>query len=125
MVSDGTSIVRRMSLNQTETIPRMSLDRYDIEAAFYDSVCDRTDDIQFYLDYCSATGGPVLELCCGTGRVTLALGKAGFDITGVDSNEKMLGVCRVKFRKESQDVRGRVELVVDDMRNFSLNKRFK
>jgi hypothetical protein len=28
----------------------MSLDRYDIEAAFYDSVYDRTDDIQFYLD---------------------------------------------------------------------------
>lgn len=38
----------------------------------------------------------VLDLCCGTGTMTLALDRRGYDMTGVDSSPEMLSVARVK-----------------------------
>ena len=101
------------------------IDRYDVEAPFYDQVYDRQDDIPLYLEYCAKTGGPVLECCSGTGRLAIQIARAGFDITGLDMNEKMLRVCRSKLLKENQSVRKRVHLVKGDMRNFSMDRKFK
>ena len=38
----------------------------------------------------------VLDLCCGTGTMTLALDRRGYDMTGVDSSPEMLSVAREK-----------------------------
>jgi len=100
-------------------------DRDEIEASFYDQVYDRQDDVPFYLEYCSKTGGPILECCSGTGRIAIPIARAGLDITGLDLNEKMLRVCRSKLLKENQSVRKRLHLVKGDMRNFSIDKKFK
>ena len=48
-------------------------------------------DIVFYDRLAQATGGPVLELGCGTGRIALALAQAGLSVTGVDVSAGMLG----------------------------------
>ena len=50
-------------------------------------------DIAFYLDRARMTGGPVLELGCGTGRVTILLAKAGYEVWGIDFSETMLAEC--------------------------------
>ena len=42
------------------------------------------NDIPFYLNQAKTASGPVLEIGCGTGRVTIPLAAAGVDITGVD-----------------------------------------
>ena len=42
-------------------------------------------DIAFYDRLAQATGGPVLELGCGTGRIALALAQAGLSVTGGDA----------------------------------------
>src|SRR5258707_9093 len=47
-------------------------------------------DVAFYARLARETGGRVLELACGTGRVTLALAEQGLDITGVDMSDGML-----------------------------------
>jgi len=101
------------------------IDRYDIEASFYDQVYNTQDDVPFYLEYCTKTGGPILECCSGTGRAAIPIAKAGLDITGLDMNEKMLRVCRSKLLKENQSVRKRVHLIKGDMRDFSLDRKFK
>ena len=46
--------------------------------AFYDwAHASFTDDVEFYLEELKDVKGPVLELGCGTGRVTIPLAKQG------------------------------------------------
>ena len=57
---------------------------YDLEHRDYD------DDLDLYLSLALATGDPVLELGCGTGRLLVPLAQAGHRITGLDRSPPML-----------------------------------
>lgn len=81
-------------------------------------------DLDFYLQEAAASGGPVLEIGCGTGRVLLPTARAGITITGLDVSAFMLDVCRQSLHEEAADVQARVTLVERDMRDFSLGERF-
>jgi 2-polyprenyl-3-methyl-5-hydroxy-6-metoxy-1,4-benzoquinol methylase len=94
-------------------------------ASIYDLVYDRNDDIPFYLEYCKQYGAPVLELCAGTGRLTIPIAREGYDITGLDLSKNMLNVCRKKLAKERPEVRKHITLIKGDMREFSLNGKFR
>jgi SAM-dependent methyltransferase len=50
------------------------------------------------LEIAHRTGGPIIDLACGTGRTTLPLAAAGLDVTGVDASESMLAHAREKAR---------------------------
>jgi SAM-dependent methyltransferase len=96
-------------------------------ADYYDNflgVVDR-QDAQFYLAEARASGGPVLELGCGTGRILLELARAGLRVTGLDLSARMLAKCRAKLDAEPPDVRARAELVHDDMTAFNLAEQFR
>ena len=82
-------------------------------------------DILFYVKLAQEAGGPVLELACGSGRVALAVARAGFEVTGVDLSECMLAVGREKMLREPPETRARVRLLHGDMTNFSLAERFQ
>lgn len=81
-------------------------------------------DVPFYMDAARASGGPVLELGCGTGRVLIPTARAGVEITGLDRAGGMLTRCRAKLDAEPKEVRDRVTLVERDMRNFDLGRQF-
>jgi SAM-dependent methyltransferase len=77
-------------------------------------------DIEFYQARLPERGR-VLELGCGTGRVTLPLaGSAGY-VHGLDCSEAMLAVCRRKLERAGLGERVRVEL--DDITNADLTDR--
>ena len=62
-------------------------------ADYYDEspiVKGRLQDVAFYRNAVRDFGDPVLELGCGTGRITMALAEAGKRITGVDLSGRML-----------------------------------
>ena len=69
-----------------------TLERPAISAAGrYDALhADRTSDVAFYAREAAAAGGPVLEVGCGTGRVSLAIAAAGVRITGLDRDPALL-----------------------------------
>jgi len=81
-------------------------------------------DVPFYLDQAAraaaAGSAGVLELGCGTGRVLLALARAGHAVTGLDLSPAMLTHCRTKLAAEAAAVQNRVTLCQGDMRDFSL-----
>lgn len=81
-------------------------------------------DVAFYEDLARKTGGPVLELACGTGRIALALAAAGLDVVGIDSSEGMLTVARRKLIELPASVRRRVTLVHQDMSELNLGRHF-
>ena len=68
---------------------------YDLFATLYDlEHQDVTDDIVMYRNFAERCDGPVLELGCGSGRVSVALAKAGFQVTGIDESAAMLALAR-------------------------------
>src|SRR5258706_2152624 len=66
---------------------------YDIEHAHFD------EDLDVYLNFAELSGGPLLELACGSGRLLLPLTEAGFEATGVDSSAKMLSLAEQRLRQ--------------------------
>lgn len=81
-------------------------------------------DIDFYLKHAQASGGPVLELACGNGRIVLPMARAGFETTGMDLSEPMLGVARKRLAAEPIDVQSRLRLLRGNMRDFELGQQF-
>jgi SAM-dependent methyltransferase len=102
-------------------------DDYIVGADFYDYVeAYRTrPDVGFFVEFASETGGPVLELGCGTGRVLIPTARAGIEIVGLDRSPQMLAVCRRKLQEEPAELRSHVHLLQGDMRQFDLSRQFR
>jgi SAM-dependent methyltransferase len=97
---------------------------YDTDWEFYDDFYADVDDLDFYASLAKRAGGPVLEVMCGTGRVLVPLARAGFEVAGLDSNDKMLGLARRKLAREPPEVQGRASLARADVRDFELGQKF-
>ena len=81
-------------------------------------------DIAFYDRLAQATGGPVLELGCGTGRNALALAEAGLSVTGVDVSPGMLALARRKSERLAAAASRCLTFVEGDMARLDLGRRF-
>jgi SAM-dependent methyltransferase len=79
-----------------------------------------TDDIPFYLKQARRLGGDVLELACGTGRITIPLAEAGVSITGLDRERGMLRQARAKAAEKSVSV----DWEQGDCRDLDLGRKF-
>lgn len=106
--------------------PNAPHDDYALIADLYDHVplYATRADIAFFVEAARASGGPVLEVGCGTGRVLIPTARAGVRIVGLDASPSMLAECRRRLEKEPADVRARVELTQGDMRTFSFAEKF-
>jgi SAM-dependent methyltransferase len=99
---------------------------YGFTAEFYDQLAPYRErgDIAFWVEMAHTSGGPVLEVGCGTGRVLIPTARAGVEIVGLDLSPFMLAVCRENLAKEPAEVQARVQLIESDMRNFDLGREF-
>jgi SAM-dependent methyltransferase len=100
---------------------------YEFVSDFYDHVYEfRSEkDIPFFVEMAKQTGGPVLEVGCGSGRVLVPTARVGIEIVGLDLSDAMLAKCREKLSSEPEDVQNRVKLLKADMRDFDLGRTFK
>ena len=90
---------------------------WDEYAPFYDWENARTlgrRDVPFWRNLALHAGGPVLELGCGTGRISLPLAKAGVDLVGIDRSAPMLSRARTRMRRAK--LVDRIRLVRGDIR---------
>ena len=97
-------------------------------ADYYDSspmVSQRMQDVAFYCNAARQYGDPVLELGCGTGRITLAIAEAGYRVVGLDISERMLERAVQKRAALPKETRERVHLVQGDMTQFDLQEKFR
>ncbi|HRI55927.1 MAG: methyltransferase domain-containing protein [Anaerolinea sp.] len=97
---------------------------FDRFARFYDLDYEPfQEDVALYLGLAERTGGPLLELGCGTGRLLLPLARAGFDITGVDMSPRMLEVAQAKV--DEAGLGEQITLVQADMREVQLPQQYR
>lgn len=101
-------------------IPCDCLEIYE-DAAFYDlEFASRDFEIPFFLRHARAANGPVLEVACGTGRLTLPIAREGIDITGSDISAPMLEQARLKSAAENLTI----EWLEQDCRNMNPGRHF-
>ena len=91
--------------------------RYDLVAGAYATGAV----LDFYRRQIARYGEPVLELACGSGRLTIPLAEAGVQVTGLDLSEAMLNRAIAK----AADRGVQLSLVRGDIRNFQLGQAFK
>jgi SAM-dependent methyltransferase len=95
---------------------------YDPIARLYDAWSTGVvEDIGFYVDEALASGGPVVELGVGTGRIAIPTAGAGVHVIGVDSSAGMLAVCAEEARRAG--VAERLDLRQGDLRRPPVEER--
>ncbi len=95
------------------------MNTYDPFARYYDAdFRDYHDDVPFLRELARRSGGPILELMCGTGRVLLPLAEAGFTLTGVDVSPAMLAIARANL--DAAGLADQVTLIEGDVRDLPL-----
>jgi SAM-dependent methyltransferase len=106
---------------------------YDQIARIYDPWSRSvTEDVEFYVEEALASGGPIVELAVGTGRIAVPVAEAGVRVIGVDASAGMLEVARAFARERGVEqlldlrhgdlrrppVRERVPLVIVPFRSL-------
>ena len=84
---------------------------WDEYAPFYDWENARTlgrRDVAFWRTLALQQDGPVLELGCGTGRISIPLAKAGVSLVGIDRSEAMLARARTRIARSRLNARARL-----------------
>jgi ubiquinone/menaquinone biosynthesis C-methylase UbiE len=100
---------------------------WDDYADFYDwenaQTLDRRD-VKFWQGMAQRTSGHILELGCGTGRVTIPVARTGAQVIGIDRSEEMLQHAR--RRQKRVRLTGNVSWVRSDIRMlpFRTSARF-
>jgi 2-polyprenyl-3-methyl-5-hydroxy-6-metoxy-1,4-benzoquinol methylase len=87
----------------------------------YDLECDAFDDDYPAIEqWARKTGGPLLDLACGTGRMSIHMALQGYEVTGVDLIPEMIA-----HGKKKAAARGvSIEFVVADARDFHLGRQY-
>ncbi len=85
------------------------------DGAHYDRLFGR-GYVEFWLSQARISGGPILELGCGTGKLSIPLADAGFAVTGLDNSPALLQFAAGKSAA--------VQWIEGDMRDFDLDERF-
>jgi SAM-dependent methyltransferase len=87
----------------------------------------RRQDVTFYRQLAKSHiggSGTILELGCGTGRITTALLRDGHTVVGLDLSERMLARATARMARIGRAARERGSLVRGDMRDFAFATRF-
>ncbi|HLP88736.1 MAG TPA: class I SAM-dependent methyltransferase [Nostocaceae cyanobacterium] len=93
---------------------------YEQIAHLYDSYLHFTDDLPFFLQECKKINGSVLELMCGTGRISIPLLQAGVNLVCVDASPGMLNILHQKLIARAL----KADIMQADVTNLQLESTF-
>lgn len=91
------------------------------DANIYDGLNTFLSDLQFYKKWMPKNkDAKILELCCGTGRLTLPIAMDGYNICGVDFTSSMLEQAKAK----ASEVGLEINFIEADIRTLNLQEKF-
>jgi SAM-dependent methyltransferase len=101
----------------------MKVDIRNEAAKYYDSNPGFLNDIPFYRNLIPPPDISILELGCGTGRVTLPLVPCCKYIQGIDISPAMISICREKLARAGIP-QTKVQVMEGDITDFDLGQSF-
>lgn len=91
------------------------------DATMYDGLNTFLSDLSFYKKWLpKEKDAKILELCCGTGRLTIPIAKEGYNICGIDYTPSMLEQAKLKAIEAGV----RVKFIEADIRTLDLREKF-
>ncbi|MFX1283010.1 MAG: class I SAM-dependent methyltransferase [Promethearchaeota archaeon] len=81
-------------------------------------------EMEWYLTKAHSFGDPILDIACGTGRMSILLAKEGHDVVAFDRSEGMLTRFHEKLSREPIEIKNRVQIFQQNMDNFSFKEKF-
>ena len=112
---------------EEDLVDRGCREHYDDPALYDHEYRRRRQDVSFYRrlarELLGGTGR-ILELACGSGRVTTALLRDGHEVVGLDLSSAMLERAAARVAKLGRSARARATLTQGDVRDFDLGARF-
>jgi 2-polyprenyl-3-methyl-5-hydroxy-6-metoxy-1,4-benzoquinol methylase len=81
-------------------------------------------ELEWYLRHARETGGPILELACGSGRLLIPIAEAGYEIDGVDVSQAMIQRLEEKVEPTDLEIRARIRCFCCDMVAFEPERRY-
>lgn len=97
----------------------MKIDTRIKAAKYYDNNPNTPNDIPFYQERVPSLSASILELGCGTGRITLPLIPYCSYIHGIDISKAMISICHEKLTKANIPPT-KVQVDEGDITNFAL-----
>jgi len=97
---------------------------WDSLAPIYDLVWPRSEDFGFYLQQAACQGDPILEIGCGTGRLSCHLAEQGYNVVGIDISQGQIRQAEKRHHLLSDAARNRLALQVEDAAVFVRPNRF-
>jgi len=97
-------------------------DRYNENFLSYYDLDNNKGNISFYLKYAREAHGEILELGCGTGRISIPLLQSGYKVTAVDNSKKMIDLLKQKLINHSY--KKNIKLVHEDILEMDLRKKY-
>src|SRR5262245_25847419 len=97
---------------------------YDLQSPYIAAGGPGEGDVAFYRRLAAEQGGPVLEIGCGTGRVSVPLAGDGFEVVGVDLSEPMLRQAEARRASLPPAVATKLTFVQGDMTTLDLGRKF-
>lgn len=95
---------------------------YEAEAEFYDFAWGEVRaDIDFYRKRLKGAHS-ILDCMSGTGRIAIALARAGLEVDGIDSSAEMIRRARLKCRSLPPSIRRRLHWQVGDITRADMGK---
>ena len=102
----------------------LSTEIYDVRAESIIAGSPVEGDLEFYRHLSEETGGPVLDVGCGTGRVASAIAADGGEVVGIDLSAPMLRMAEKRREALPADVAGRLSFQQADMTTLALDREF-
>lgn len=102
---------------EAEDIFKDNMEKYN-DPEYYDlQYQSYLKDLPFLLEWAEKQNGKIVDLACGTGRVTIPLAEQGYNIIGVDINEGMLN----RAKEKTKNTNLRIQWELQDCTVLSLN----
>lgn len=93
---------------------------------YHNLTMNESAEISEILGIIEGAPGPLLELACGSGRITVPILKTGVEVTGLDLSESMLELFQSRLAQSGiPGLSDRLTVVNGDMTSFSLNQKFQ
>jgi len=87
----------------------------------YDGLNNFLFDLKFYRKWMPTDkNAQIIELCCGSGRLTIPLAKENLNICGVDNSKSMLEKARLKAKNEKLEI----DFIEADIRTLDLPNKY-